>query len=160
MQCSYPEQLLRLPRPVGKGGARGKFEVRPDEGDVFVPPPPTFHVRLCTPPTHRPSIIFQISLISHHDPTQVSVIFDPELSIHTPEWLWLSTGVRSVDHATEAICSPMERWRSVVPRSAIPCGLRLQNGFNGFALFGIWLMSQRADCLPVRGRACTRARHE
>lgn len=33
------------------------------------------------------------------------VIFDPELSLHTPEWLWLSTGIRAIDHATEAICS-------------------------------------------------------
>lgn len=35
----------------------------------------------------------------------VCVIFDPALSVHTPEWLWLSTGIRSVDHCTEAICS-------------------------------------------------------
>lgn len=35
----------------------------------------------------------------------ISVIFDPELSVHTPNWLWLSTGIRSVDHCTEAICS-------------------------------------------------------
>ena len=34
-----------------------------------------------------------------------TVIFDPELSVHTPEWLWLSTGIRSVDHSAEAMCS-------------------------------------------------------
>jgi len=33
------------------------------------------------------------------------VIFDPELTVHTPEWLWLSTGIRAVDHAVEALCS-------------------------------------------------------
>ena len=32
-------------------------------------------------------------------------ILDPALSLHTPEWLWLSTAVRSVDHAVESICS-------------------------------------------------------
>lgn len=35
----------------------------------------------------------------------VSVILDPALTIHTPEWLWLSTGVRSVDHALETLGS-------------------------------------------------------
>lgn len=34
-----------------------------------------------------------------------SVILDPALTLHTPAWLWLSTGVRGVDHAVEALCS-------------------------------------------------------
>ena len=34
-----------------------------------------------------------------------SVILDPEASVHTPEWLFLSTGIRAVDHAVEDICS-------------------------------------------------------
>ncbi|HUJ88267.1 MAG TPA: iron-containing alcohol dehydrogenase [Burkholderiales bacterium] len=34
-----------------------------------------------------------------------AVILDPALTLHTPEWLWLSTGVRGVDHAVEALCS-------------------------------------------------------
>ena len=33
------------------------------------------------------------------------VILDPALTIYTPEWLWLSTGVRAVDHAVESVCS-------------------------------------------------------
>lgn len=34
-----------------------------------------------------------------------AVILDPALTRHTPEWLWLSTGIRAVDHAVEDICS-------------------------------------------------------
>ncbi|MEL0089357.1 MAG: iron-containing alcohol dehydrogenase [Rhodospirillales bacterium] len=34
------------------------------------------------------------------------VILDPALTLPTPEWLWLSTGVRAIDHCVEAICSP------------------------------------------------------
>lgn len=34
-----------------------------------------------------------------------AVILDPEMSVHTPDWLWLSTGMRSVDHAVESLCS-------------------------------------------------------
>lgn len=36
----------------------------------------------------------------------VSVILDPSLTRHTPEWLWLSTGVRALDHAMETLGSP------------------------------------------------------
>ena len=34
-----------------------------------------------------------------------AVILDPAASVHTPEWLWLSTGMRAVDHAVESLCS-------------------------------------------------------
>jgi maleylacetate reductase len=34
-----------------------------------------------------------------------AVILDPWLSLHTPDWLWLSTGIRAVDHCVEGICS-------------------------------------------------------
>ena len=34
-----------------------------------------------------------------------AVILDPAPTVHTPEWLWLSTGVRAIDHCVEAICS-------------------------------------------------------
>lgn len=37
----------------------------------------------------------------------VVVVLDPAITVHTPEWLWLSTGVRSVDHATETLASLM-----------------------------------------------------
>lgn len=36
-----------------------------------------------------------------------SVIFDPAPTLHTPLWVWLSTGVRAIDHATEGLCSPL-----------------------------------------------------
>ena len=32
------------------------------------------------------------------------IIYDPMLSMHTPEWLWLSTAIRSLDHAIEGFC--------------------------------------------------------
>jgi len=34
-----------------------------------------------------------------------AVILDPWLSTNTPEWLFLSTGIRAVDHCVEGICS-------------------------------------------------------
>ena len=33
------------------------------------------------------------------------VILDPAITVHTPEWLFLSTGIRAVDHAVEDLCS-------------------------------------------------------
>jgi len=35
----------------------------------------------------------------------ISVILDPAVTVHTPEWLWLSTGIRAMDHAVETYCS-------------------------------------------------------
>ena len=35
----------------------------------------------------------------------IAVILDPAVTVHTPEWLWLSTGIRAVDHAVETLCS-------------------------------------------------------
>jgi maleylacetate reductase len=34
-----------------------------------------------------------------------AVVLDPAITVHTPEWLWLSTGIRAVDHCVEGICS-------------------------------------------------------
>jgi maleylacetate reductase len=34
-----------------------------------------------------------------------AVILDPAVTRHTPEWLWLSTGIRAVDHCVEGLCS-------------------------------------------------------
>ena len=33
------------------------------------------------------------------------VILDPELCMTTPEYHWLNTGIRAVDHCVEALCS-------------------------------------------------------
>ena len=34
-----------------------------------------------------------------------AAILDPAITIHTPEWLWLSTGIRAVDHCVEGLSS-------------------------------------------------------
>jgi maleylacetate reductase len=34
-----------------------------------------------------------------------AVILDPAITLHTPEWLFLSTGIRAVDHCVEGICA-------------------------------------------------------
>ena len=41
----------------------------------------------------------------HRKMAPVMVVLDPALTVHTPEWLWLSTGIRSVDHAVETMAS-------------------------------------------------------
>jgi maleylacetate reductase len=32
-----------------------------------------------------------------------SVVLDPAVTVHTPEWFWLSSGVRAIDHAVETL---------------------------------------------------------
>ncbi len=39
------------------------------------------------------------------DDDGATVVLDPPATVHTPEWLFLSTGIRAVDHAVEDICS-------------------------------------------------------
>ncbi len=34
-----------------------------------------------------------------------AAILDPAVTVHTPAWLWLSTGVRAIDHCVEGLCS-------------------------------------------------------
>jgi maleylacetate reductase len=41
----------------------------------------------------------------HRDIVPEAVILDPAVTVHTPEWLWLSSGVRAVDHAVETYLS-------------------------------------------------------
>lgn len=41
----------------------------------------------------------------HPDIIPAAVILDARITVHTPEWLWLSTGIRAVDHAVETLCS-------------------------------------------------------
>jgi maleylacetate reductase len=43
--------------------------------------------------------------LRHHLAIPRAVILDPALTMHTPEWLFLSTGIRAVDHCVEGLCS-------------------------------------------------------
>ncbi|MFC2948047.1 iron-containing alcohol dehydrogenase [Virgibacillus sediminis] len=43
---------------------------------------------------------------SHPHMTPQQVFLDPVFTKQTPDWLWLSTGIRAVDHAVETLYSP------------------------------------------------------
>ena len=44
-------------------------------------------------------------MLRHPSIIPQAVILDPAATVHTPEWLWLSTGIRAVDHCVEGLCS-------------------------------------------------------
>ncbi|HTR86495.1 MAG TPA: iron-containing alcohol dehydrogenase [Reyranella sp.] len=44
-------------------------------------------------------------MFRHPDIVPKAVVLDPVVTRHTPMWLWLSTGIRAVDHCVEGICS-------------------------------------------------------
>jgi alcohol dehydrogenase class IV len=44
-------------------------------------------------------------LFRHPDIVPKAVVLDPLVTRHTPLWLFLSTGIRAVDHCVEGICS-------------------------------------------------------
>jgi maleylacetate reductase len=47
-----------------------------------------------------------------------TIILDPAVTVRTPEWLWLSSGIRALDHAVETVCAPKADKRSYL--EAIP----------------------------------------
>ena len=44
-------------------------------------------------------------LFRHPDIVPKAVVLDPAVTRHTPLWLFLSTGIRAVDHCVEGVCS-------------------------------------------------------
>ena len=44
-------------------------------------------------------------MYAHPDAVPKAVVLDPEVTRHTPMWLFLSTGIRAVDHCVEGVCS-------------------------------------------------------
>lgn len=44
-------------------------------------------------------------LFRHPDIIPAAVVLDPAMTLATPEWLFLSTGIRAVDHCVEGICA-------------------------------------------------------
>ncbi len=42
-----------------------------------------------------------------HHPAMIprTIVLDPAVTVRTPEWLWLSTGIRALDHAVESVCA-------------------------------------------------------
>ena len=68
------------------------------------------------------------------------VVLDPALTLHTPEWLWLSTGIRAVDHAVETLCSPSATAHSDGP------------ALHALRLLGAGLPRSRADPADLDAR--------
>ncbi len=40
------------------------------------------------------------------------IVLDPAVTVRTPQWLWLSSGIRALDHAVETVCAPAADVRS------------------------------------------------
>jgi maleylacetate reductase len=70
----------------------------------------------------------------HPSMTAKAVILDPSLTVHTPEWIWLSTGVRSFDHAFETLGS-----------------LGSNDYYDGMAMNAVRLLSQGLPRVKANG---------
>jgi maleylacetate reductase len=79
-------------------------------------------------------------LLRHPRIIPSAVILDPAITVHTPEWLWLSTGIRAVDHCVEGICS----------NEAHPYGDAL--ALKGLALLSSGLPPVKADAKDLTAR--------
>jgi alcohol dehydrogenase class IV len=70
----------------------------------------------------------------HPRMTPRAIILDPALTVHTPEWIWLSTGVRSFDHAFETLGS-----------------LGSNDYYDGMAMNAVRLLSQGLPRVKANG---------
>jgi alcohol dehydrogenase class IV len=64
------------------------------------------------------------TLFSHSSMGADLIILDPALSVSTPAQIWLSTGMRSVDHCVEGLCSTDSKVGEESDRNFV-AGLRL-----------------------------------
>lgn len=110
--------LICLAEDVRDPGALAEYRIQVrDDGSRHVPAVRPMSVRQIVIPTTLSGAEFS-DLAGVTDPARgikdgytardccaVTVILDPAFTVHTPEWLWLSTAIRSVDHAVETICS-------------------------------------------------------
>lgn len=102
---SVPDDIDRL-RPV-----------KAADGTIVPPPMNAPTVRQITVPTTLSGGEFSAisgvtderskmkELLRHVNIMPSAVILDPAVTVHTPEWLWISTGIRAVDHCVEGVCS-------------------------------------------------------
>ncbi len=77
------------------------------------------------------------------------IVLDPAVTVRTPRWLWLSSGVRALDHAVETVCSDQADTRSMLEAlsaisllsSALPRTFRDPNdlGARMDAQLAVWL---------------------
>lgn len=100
-----PEQLDALHATIGPDGRRIDPEIKPSPVRQVVVPTTLSGAEFSnlgggTDPRTRLKHSFTGADIGAR-----SVILDPAVTVHTPHWLWLSTGVRGIDHAAEALCS-------------------------------------------------------
>jgi alcohol dehydrogenase class IV len=95
---------------------RLRIETRPD-GSRAIPPTPPPPIRQIVVPTTLSGAEFSDLAGCTDDQTQVkqlftgrqigsaAVVLAPSITLTTPIKIWLSTGVRSLDHAVETLCS-------------------------------------------------------
>ena len=110
--------LLCLAENISDEQSFGQFRIQVnDQGERIIPKVGKPPVRQIVVPTTLSAAEFT-NLGGSTDPVRqvkdlytgreigaMVVILDPAITLHTPTWLWLSTGVRAIDHAVETICS-------------------------------------------------------
>jgi maleylacetate reductase len=102
---SDPAQLDNLRARIHPDGRVERPPVKPP-AVRFITVPTTLSAGEFNSPAGCTDTVRQVKeSFSHPLMMPRSVILDPAVTVHTPEWLFLSTGIRAVDHAVEDICS-------------------------------------------------------
>jgi maleylacetate reductase len=104
-EVDAPEALDGLHASIGVDGKRLVPDIRPSPIRQIVVPTTLSGAEFSNLAGVTDERIRQKHSFIGPDVGARAVILDPEVTVHTPQWLWLSTGVRGVDHAVEALCS-------------------------------------------------------
>jgi alcohol dehydrogenase class IV len=104
-EVDTPEALDGLHAAIGADGKRYVPDIRPSPVRQVVVPTTLSGAEFSNLAGVTDERIRQKHSFIGPDVGARSVILDPEVTLHTPEWLWLSTGVRGIDHAVETLCS-------------------------------------------------------
>ena len=108
---------LCLANDVRTPEALDAYRPVPGPDGIVLPPSKPFSVRQISVPTTLSAGEFSAIAGVTDERTRIKelfrhpmmiprvVILDPAITVHTPEWLFLSTGIRAVDHCVEGICS-------------------------------------------------------
>ena len=135
-----PAQLDALRNRVGADGTIVRAEVRPPSVRTVCIPTTLSAGEYSGSAGCTDTVRHVKESFAHRLMTPRSVILDPRASIHTPEWLFLSTGIRAVDHAVEDMCSdfcqPISEGAS----------------FHALKLLGHGLRGVKADALDLDAR--------
>ncbi|KAJ5690120.1 hypothetical protein N7462_004512 [Penicillium macrosclerotiorum] len=116
------DDLERLYRPGENDGQRVPDKTGigndPTLAIVFIPTTLSAGEFSCFGGSTNPVTLHK-GIMGHRKMFARLIVLDPRLTLTTPRWVWISTGIRAIDHCVETLCSNVP-----VPAQLLPIAIR------------------------------------